>query len=198
MKVEEPIVDYNSLDLNGTYTYLDYMKWQFTERVELIKGKILKMSPAPNRRHQAILVNLFKPFQYYFKNQKCKWYPAPFDVRLPIPKGIKDSTVVQPDICVICDIEKLDEQGCNGSPDLVVEVLSPGNSKHEMNTKFELYEQAGVREYWIIQPETKLVLLYVLDNGIYKGLRPFIEGQTFNSVVFPELEVVVDELFFGI
>ncbi len=196
MKVEEPKVEYNALDLNGTYTYLDYMKWQFSERVELIKGKILKMSPAPNRRHQTILVNLHEPFIKNFKNQKCKWYPAPFDVRLPLPKGIKDSTVVQPDICVICDIEKLDDQGCNGAPDLVVEILSPGNSKHEINTKFELYEQAGVKEYWIIQPETKLVLLYVLDNGIYKGLRPFTEGQTITSAIFPELKVEVDDLFF--
>src|SRR5260221_2999835 len=141
IQVEEPDPSYN-------YTYADYLKWKFEERLELFRGKIYKLS-APATRHQEISMSLSSYFFNYLKGKKCKAFHAPFDVRLPVKNRKKDdevNTVVQPDICVICDETKLDERGCCGAPDLVAEILSPGNSKKEVRLKYELYEEAGVRE----------------------------------------------------
>lgn len=196
MKAEEPITEYFKLDLNGTYTYWDYLKWHFKERVELIRGKVFKMTPpAPNRSHQDISRNLTEIFLKNFKGQKCRFYYAPFDVRLPVPQTNKDTTVVQPDLCVVCDENKLDTHGCNGAPDLVLEILSPGNSTHEMATKFKLYEESGVKEYWIVDPERKSVLVYTSKEAVFVGLHPFTEGMQIQSPLFPSLSADVDEIF---
>ena len=195
-KVEEPIVKYGRLDLNGIYTYWDYLKWQFEERVELIRGKVFRMSPAPNVNHQRISRNLALVLFSRFKSAPCEAFVAPFDVRLPIPNEKKDTTVVQPDFCIVCDSGKLEDgRACNGTPDLVVEILSLGNSKHDMKTKFELYEASGVKEYWIVQPAERIVLLYTLIDGKYIGLRPYSEGMTLESQLFPELKVEVSDIF---
>ncbi len=194
-KVEEPITDYNQLDLSKSYTWVEYMKWKFTERVELIRGHIVKMSPAPNVNHQAIVTSLCGIIYKFWENSPCKLFVSPFDVRLPIPSSKKDSTVVQPDLCIICDENKLDEKGCDGAPDLMVEILSPGNSKHDLDVKFKLYEESGVKEYWIVQPESRDVLVYTLQNGCYIGLRPFAEGMVVQGLMFPELKLPVDDLF---
>ncbi len=142
------------LDLNGTYSYADYLQWRFDETVELIKGKIFKMSPAPNVKHQRISWNLTHIFSNYFWKKPCSAFAAPFDVRLYDPKKSSKNnkdifTVVQPDICIICDEEKIDDLGCIGAPDLIIEILSKGNSNKEMKNKYELYEENGVKEYWI-------------------------------------------------
>jgi Uma2 family endonuclease len=194
MEVNEAITDYGQLDLNRLYTYFDYMKWRFQERVELIRGKVFKMSPAPNVNHQTVNGNLHVILYMLVKPKGCRVFIAPFDVRLPVPYAAKDSTVVQPDICIICDENKLDEQGCNGAPDLVVEILSPGNSKHEREIKFQLYEESGVSEYWIVDPEERHILVYSLVNGKYEKLNPFLEGMI-QSPLFPELRVNVEEVF---
>lgn len=198
MEAEEPITDYGRLDLSASYTYLDYLKWQFKERVELIKGKVFKMSPAPNTSHQKVSMNLTRAFLKDFVGKSCTIFSAPFDVRLPIPKAGKDTTVVQPDLCIICDESKLDARGCDGAPDLVVEILSPGNSRHEMDTKFGLYEESGVKEYWIVEPAEKAIFVYSLQNGSYVGLRPFVEGMRVESPLFPQLEVDVADVFYGV
>src|ERR1700761_3418608 len=117
------------LDINKVYSYADYLKWNFKERVELIKGKLFKMSPAPNRMHQKLSVHITGHLWNYLRGNTCNLYSAPFDVRLP-RKSANDTdiiTVLQPDICVICDESKLDDKGCLGAPDIVVEILSPGN-----------------------------------------------------------------------
>jgi Uma2 family endonuclease len=193
-----PVLNFSDLDLTKQYTYSDYMLWQFQERVELIKGFIKKMSPAPNRLHQSISKNVSFKIYSFFEKHPCIVYVAPFDVRLPIKSGIKDTTVVQPDLCIICDEYKLDEQGCNGAPDLIVEIISPNNRKHDLETKFKLYEEAGVLEYWIIEPMQKMVLVYTLRDGIYIGLPPKIEGTIIESYTFPELKIAVDDVFFGV
>ena len=195
--MSEIITDINQLDLNGSYTYADYLKWRFNERVELFKGKILKMSPAPNREHQEISINLNGFLWNYFRNSSCKLYSAPFDVRLVKTKSNdrKVATVVQPDLCVICDQTKLDDKGCNGAPDLIVEILSPGNSKKEMGIKFDLYEENGVKEYWIVEPAEKMILVYTLQNEKYIGLKPLIEDDKIKSPLFPELNFDVKEIF---
>ena len=135
--VKEPIANYGDLNLNKLYTYWDYLNFQFEERVELIRGKIMKMVPGPSVPHQQLSSSIHLKFYTSFKNKtKCQILYAPLDVKLPIPKGIKDSTVVQPDLIVVCDESKLDERCCNGAPDLVVEILSKSNQKHDLHTKF--------------------------------------------------------------
>lgn len=190
------ITNINQLDLNGTYSYADYLLWKFKERVELFKGKILEMSPAPNRKHQSISMNLTGYFFPIFRNQKCKLFSAPFDVRL-LKQTSEDKdiyTVVQPDLCVICDEAKLDDRGCLGAPDLVVEILSPGNSKREMKDKFQLYEEAGVREYWIVDPNQESVLINVLENGKYTSHYPIIDDEV-SSYIFPNIKIHTDNIF---
>lgn len=138
-------MQFSDLDLSKTYTYADYLKWQFDERLELIKGKIFKMSPAPSSNHQDIAIKVSSELYYHLKGKSCKVFAAPFDVRLSIK--INDEqvvNVVQPDICVICDLSKIDARGCIGAPDIIVEILSPGNNTKELQNKYEVYEEAGV------------------------------------------------------
>lgn len=189
------IKNFSDLDLTKTYTYSDYLLWQFSERVELIRGYILKMSPAPSRNHQTISQNVNKYFLNFFNNHSCSVYVAPFDVRLPIPSTKENTTVVQPDLCIICDENKLDDKGCNGAPDLIVEILSPKNSKHDVDTKFNLYQESGVKEYWIVEPEERIVLVYSLRNGVYIGSKPFSEGEIIKSPLFPEMTIDVKDIF---
>lgn len=189
----------NDLDLNGTYTYADYMKWAFDETLELIKGKVFKMSPAPNLKHQRVSLKLTLEFGNYFKKHPCNLFAAPFDVRLTPKKGSKSNkifTVVQPDLCIICDDEKLDEHGCIGSPDLIIEILSPGNTRKEMKDKFEVYQENGVREYWLVEPNDRAVFVYVLnEQGKYIGLQPFTDEDIMTSAIFPELAINLEEIF---
>ena len=178
------------------YTYDDYYDWLFIERVELIFGKVLPMA-APNRLHQTIARNLYYVFTVFFRDKQCEFYPAPFDVRLPvgIKKG-KYTTVVQPDLSVFCDQEKLDQKGAKGAPDLVVEILSPGNSRRDMKDKFEVYELAGVREYWIFHPIDSFVLPYLLnEEGKFVGLPAVHSPDILYSRIFPELSFSLEEIF---
>lgn len=191
-----PVVkNLSDLDLTKTYTYSDYLLWQLSERVELIKGFILKMSPAPSRKHQTISQNLNWKIYSYFENKNCSVYVAPFDVRLPVASGQKNSTVVQPDLCIICDQNKLDDKGCDGAPDLIIEILSPHNSKHDVDTKFNLYQESGVKEYWIVEPEERIVLVYTLKDNKYIGLKPFSETEIIKSPLFPEMKITVEAVF---
>lgn len=192
------VSDINELDLSKVYSYADYLNWRFHERVELIKGKLFKMSPAPSRIHQQVSIALSSMVWHHFKNQRCEVFEAPFDVRLNRTKQSdkKSITVVQPDLCVICDPDKIDERGCNGAPDLVVEILSPGNSKKEMKEKFEVYEETGVREYWLVNPLDKNVIIYTLShNGLYQGQKPVLEDENLTSYIFPEMSIPLDEVF---
>ena len=187
----EYIYNIEDLDVNKTYSYADYLLWRFKERVELFKGKIWAMSPAPSRFHQEISGFLFTQFAHIIQSTECKLYAAPFDVRLLNKKKSTEDkevyTVVQPDLCAICDRSKLDDLGCIGAPDLVVEILSPGNSKKEMDIKFDLYQEAGVREYWIVQPSEKTIFMYVLENEKFIGLKPFTAGQFIEGRCLPGL-----------
>ncbi len=192
------ITNFDQLDLTKTYTYADYLLWQFSERVELIKGYILKMSPAPSMKHQKVSMNLSGDLSKYFKKHSCSLFAAPFDVRLPIKSAKKDTTVVQPDLCIICDELKLDERGCNGAPDLIIEIISPNNSKHDVDTKFKLYQEAGVLEYWIVEPYDKIVFIYTLINDKFIGLKPFSLGEKIESPLFPKMQIEIDDIFYKV
>lgn len=188
------ITSLNQLDLvNGIYSYADYLVWKIKERVELIKGKILEMS-APSPIHQEISGNLQGALFVFLKNSKCKLYTAPFDVRFPQKGESQVYTVVQPDLCVVCDFEKIDSKGCVGAPDLVVEILSPGNSKKEMKSKFALYQEEGVREYWVVDPERELVFVYVADNKKFKPTIPIADDYVY-STIFPDFKIHTSDLF---
>ncbi len=195
------ITDISQLDMNGTYSYADYLTWRFEEMVELIKGKISRMSPAPRTSHQRISWNLSFKIQTYLQHKKCVAFAAPFDVKLfDYKKSKKENkdivTVVQPDLCIICDAEKIDDYGCNGAPDLIVEILSPGNSKKEMRVKYDLYEKALVREYWVADPERETVQVFTLnDENKYYHVKTYISDDTMYSHIFPDLEVNLPEVF---
>jgi Uma2 family endonuclease len=194
MKVEEP-------DITGSYTYSDYMKWTVPDMMELIRGKIYKMSPAPRAVHQIVTGEVYRQIANYLKRKKCQVFIAPFDVRLPVSpkkKADKDiTTVVQPDICVVCDASKIDERGCLGAPDWIIEVLSPRTSAKDLSIKFEVYEEAGVSEYWVIHPTEQTLIVYILnENGKYQGmLKPYIRTDTVKSITLPELEINLEEIF---
>jgi Uma2 family endonuclease len=190
-------MQFADLDLTKTYTYADYLKWTFDERLELIKGKIFKMSPAPGSLHQIISATVGNELYNYLKGKPCKVLSAPFDVRL-IRRSINDKdiiTVVQPDISVICDPAKIDDKGCLGAPDIVIEILSPGNNKKELQNKFEVYEEAGVLEYWIIHPIEKTFLKYELIEGRFQALRPLTIGDKVTTRILPGFTLCLDELF---
>ena len=149
-----------ALDMTKRYTYADYLTWLDDVRRELIDGVVSLMS-APLRIHAKVSRNTVRALDDYLRksNCSCEVYDAPFDVRIPHNGETEDNkiyTVVQPDISVICDHAKLDDRGCCGAPDMIIEILSPGNRKKDMYDKFLLYEKAGVREYWIANPKTKM------------------------------------------
>jgi len=194
-----PITDISQLDLDKTYSYADYLTWKFQDRLELLKGRIFKMSSAPSRTHQVLVGRFHIELARHFAKGKCQLFLSPFDVRLLDVKKITPDkevyTVVQPDLCIICNEDKLDERGCNGAPDLVIEILSPGNSKKELGIKFDLYEEAGVLEYWIVEPAEKSVFIYTLVNGKLSGQRPLTEDDVIKSPLFPQLDFALAEIF---
>lgn len=151
------------------HTYADYCSWPDDVRYELIDGVAYAMGPAPVRRHQGILGEVFRQVANILDGSPCRPYIAPFDVRLPKAEEIDNDidTVVQPDLVVICDRAKLDDKGCRGAPDWVVEVLSPSTAGHDQILKRALYQRVGVREYWLVHPVDRIVTTYTLDGGRY-------------------------------
>ncbi len=194
------MLSFSQLDLSKTYTYADYLTWSFQERVELLKGWAIKMSPAPNLKHQQVSGRLFLIIGNHIKGKPCQVFHAPFDVRLPLSADAttadKINTVVQPDITIVCDESKLDKHGCLGAPDVVMEILSPGNTKREMRDKLNIYQAAGIPEYWLIDPEHEFVLLYTLTTaGKYQSSLPFVAGDKIESNVIKGLSIIVGEVF---
>lgn len=190
--------NFSGLDLNKTYSYADYLTWKFQERIELIRGKVFKMSPAPRVRHQAISIHLSTHLYNFLMGKDCKVFNAPFDVRLSKKNALDEQvlTVVQPDICVICDPSKLDEFGCVGAPDIIVEILSPGNNTKELKTKYEVYEENGVREYWIIHPEEKTFLAYTLnEDGKYIPSALKTIGDEITTPILPGFVLNLEGMF---
>ncbi|MFB9273751.1 Uma2 family endonuclease [Cohnella cellulosilytica] len=179
-------------------TYRQYLRWPEGARIELIDGDVYNMTPAPSRMHQKILMALGTKFATYLRGKTCEVYPAPFDVRLPKP-GVADEdtdTVVQPDITVVCDVSKLDDRGCKGPPDLVVEIISPGSLKLDISTKKSLYEASGVKEYWIVYPSEKIVTIYTLSaNGKYETLESYSMDDAIPVSIFPDFVIHANEIW---
>jgi len=178
-----------SIDPDKRYSYADYLTWVDNQRRELFDG-FVKLMSAPVIMHAVISGNIFARIWPYIKKREgtCKVFHSPVDVRLP-KNGETDNdkiyTVVQPDICVVYDPSKIDEKGIIGAPDLVVEVLSPSNTKLMMSKKFDLYEEAGVKEYWVVYPKSGMTVFLLQDNGKYD------DGTTYDIIYTPDAKVPV-------
>lgn len=195
------ITELSQLDLNGTYSYADYLLWQFEERVELIKGKIMLMA-APNVQHQRFSGRFSYRIQRFLEGKACELFVAPFDIKLYDSRKSKLAdkevfTVVQPDLCVICDKTKLTKQGCEGAPDWVIEILSDGNNKKEIRFKYDLYEENGVREYWLVYPYEQAVYQFVLNAQTekYELKGMYANDDMATPFLFPELKIDLAEVF---
>jgi Uma2 family endonuclease len=190
-KVEEP-------DPSLTYTYADYMKWKFLERLELLRGKIFQLAAA-NTIHQKVALRLGSDLHVFLKGKTCQVFIAPYDVRLPVKNRKRDdqiTTVVQPDVSVFCDPAKIDERGACGTPDLVVEILSPSNSQYDVRDKFDVYQEAGVKEYWIVSPMQESVMVSLLQEEGRFGPSTIYKGDdTLHAVTVPGFSVEINQLF---
>jgi len=176
-KVEDPAAAYGL----QRYSYADYLSWTDDVMRELLNGIVYTFA-APFRNHAQVISEFFIKAGYFIKRRKgkCKIYTAPFDVRLPLNGSTEDDkiyNVVQPDICVVCDPSKLDKRGCIGAPDLIVEVISPSTAKKDLNEKHNLYEAAGVREYWVVYPKDKAVTVFLLQED-----GQFDSGTTYQII----------------
>lgn len=194
-------MDTLNLDMNKRYSYADYLTWMDDVRRELYDGFIKLMTPAPSRSHQRISAKLMKIFGVYLEKKRCEVYSAPTDVRFPRNKNIKNEkqiyTVLQPDVFVICDLSKMDEKGCLGAPDFIIEIVSAKNSKRDIKDKFKIYQEHGVREYWIVFPNDENVNVFVLDeNGKYQFKGMFAGDDKIPVHIFNgDLEVDLTEAF---
>ncbi|MBI5583091.1 MAG: Uma2 family endonuclease [Deltaproteobacteria bacterium] len=183
---------------NRKFTYQDYLGWDDNERWELIDGEVYNMTPAPSRAHQEILGALFNTFYNYLSDRSCKVYVAPFDVRLPESDQTEMDVinVVQPDLTVVCDPSKLDEKGCQGSPDLIVEIISPSTAAHDYIKKLALYERRQVPEYWVVHPVDKTVMVFLLtDNREYGKPRIYAGEDPVPVTLFPDLVIELKKIF---
>lgn len=180
------------------WNYSQYLTWDDTHRWEIINGVVYNMSPAPGRFHQVNVLNVASIFHQSLKGKPCQAFIAPLDVRFVEHSAQSDDeiiNVVQPDIIIVCDQNKLDNRGCKGSPDLIVEVLSPSTMKKDRNEKFKLYEKYGVREYWLVYPGENTIEVFTLENGSYGKSVLYDENDTITVSIAGGFTVVVKEVF---
>ncbi|MDR1527462.1 MAG: Uma2 family endonuclease [Dysgonamonadaceae bacterium] len=197
--VKDPPTDYDRSN-PVRYTYADYLSWADESRRELIDG-VAYLFSAPSRWHALLSTELASIFHQSIRRRKkkCEVYHAPFDVRLPRngeTANERIDTVVQPDICVVCDPDKLDNAGCIGAPDLIVEVQSPSTARRDLREKFDLYERSGVREYWVVFPRDKGITVFTLqENGKYNKGKAYEFTGKVPVGIFEGLEIDLKELF---
>ena len=185
------------LPQESRYTLADALAWEEPDRIELIDGYPVMMAP-PTRAHQEAVTALVGQLYDYLKGKKCKVYAAPFAVRLFEEAGDRPEdvdTLVEPDISVVCDPSKLDDIGCKGAPDLVIEILSPSTTRHDRFTKFNLYQRAGVREYWIVDLAEKSVQVFVLEDGRYTAKDFGAAGDTVWVNVLDDCTIDLSQVF---
>jgi Uma2 family endonuclease len=178
------------------YTYQDYRSWPEGERIELIRGVPYAMSPAPRREHQRLVMEMSRQLANALRDAPCDVYAAPFDVKLSADEEDDRPTIVQPDITVICDPAKLTDQGVTGAPDLVIEIVSPDSGFHDRGRKFDLYRDSGVREYWIVDPDERVVEVYQLEpDGSYRRVGAFGGSDTITAGITDRIVVDLAEVF---
>lgn len=187
-----------ALPLEKEWNYADLLSWEDDMRYELIEGYPVMMAPGPSTVHQDILGELFAQFHAYLKGKRCKVYLSPFDVRLFEREGDHPAdvdTVVQPDMTVVCDRSKVDQKGIQGAPDLIVEILSPSSWRHDCLVKYNLYQRAGVKEYWIVDTEKQVVLVHTLEEGQYHASKAYTARDTVPVGVLEDCAVDLTAVF---
>ncbi len=183
-------------NLSRKFTYKDYLNWSDEERWEIINGIPYNLTPAPSTQHQQIITRLIALFYNALKDSPCQVFGAPFDVRLPEQDSEDIFTVVQPDLAIICDRNKLDSRGCFGSPDLIIEVTSPSTLRRDIKDKFHLYEKAGVGQYWIIYPDQKTIVVFSLnEEGKYGRPDVYCETDTILAKTNKPVSIDLAEIF---
>lgn len=188
----------SDLDLTKQYTLADYWSWRFDRMVELVRGFVLPMSPAPAPVHQRVSYYLSKTIGNLLPTGHCELYYAPLDVYLHSTSDPQQpATVIQPDLLIVCDPKKITRRGCEGAPDWIAEILSPGTARYDYDVKFHLYEQAGVQEYWIVDPANNLVETYVLDEGKteYRQDQVLTEKGQAQLRILPGVSIELEKLF---
>lgn len=179
------------------YTYGDLMQWDDGKRYELYNGQPVALA-SPSDVHQLVLMELAAQLHDFLKDKPCKLYPAPFDVRLfdTADDRPEDSeNVVQPDLMVVCNKDKVDRHGVHGAPDLVIEITSPSTRRNDRLVKFNLYQRAGVREYWIVDPDARVVLVHTLEEGQYHAADAYAAGSAVPVGIFDGFSVDLSEVF---
>lgn len=180
------------------YTFADYLKWTNEKRLEIIDGEIFDMGPAPGFTHQNISGAIFYQLYSYFENKPCKVLAAPFDVRFA-KKSAKDKEIfntVQPDISIICDESKIDEKGCLGAPDMIIEIVSPSSASRDHIYKRALYENHGVKEYWLVDPTNRITTIYRLNSkGLFGSPKVYDDQAKVSVKLFPELTIDFATIF---
>ena len=180
-------------DKEKCYTYADYVKWDDGNRYELIDGAMYVMEPGASANHQGVNGELFRQLANFLLDKPCKIFHPPFDVCLNAG-GDNDTTVVQPDLVIVSDLSKLDGKRCNGAPDMVVEVVSPSSARMDVLIKMNNYAKAGVREYWIVDPEDKLVRVCLLKSGKY-DFTDYVDVETIRVSVLDGCAIDVKQVF---
>ena len=178
---------------NRRYTYADYLEWEGPIRYELINGEAFQMA-SPSVAHQALLMGLSTKFDVWLEGKPCKVFAAPLDVRLFPKKDKSDNTVMQPDLLVVCDNDKIDKNSINGAPDLIIEIASPSNIHTELFRKFNYYLKAGVKEYWVVDPELKKVVVHILENDHYIS-SSYEDSDHIPVTILPGLEIALADLW---
>ena len=195
------ITDISQLDLSKTYTYADYLSWKFTDLVELVRGRVMRKMSGPVRAHQRCSMNFSRLIDTFLLGKTCQIFAAPFDVRLLRSTGNGDAqvrTVVQPDLCIICDPAKIDRRGCIGAPDWIIEIVSPGTATHDTKIKYDLYAENGVGEYWIVYPGEQNIAVFVLQDGEYQTVGEYYEPGLIPSHTLPALQLEWADVFYGV
>lgn len=187
-------------EANKKYTFADYLAFPDDERWEILEG-VPYMQAAPSWQHQDILRELLLQFGNYLSGKTCKAFASPFDLRLQVAGEENDEDIInvfQPDLTVICDKSKLKGSGYLGVPELIIEISSPSTGKLDKLLKFNVYEKAGVPEYWIVEPDTKIISVFKLENGRYGRPEVYAEDDNIPVGIFPDLAVDLKQVFEGI
>ncbi len=189
-----------ALTTDTIYTYAHALAWSEQERWEIIQGVPYAMSPAPTVRHQEVVLALSRIFGNFLQGKACRVFIAPLDVLLTMGQEPDEQiqTVVQPDVFVVCDKSKLDKRRCKGAPDLIIEVLSPATARKDRREKFLLYEKHGVKEYWLVEPDAKMITAFNLKDGQYGRPNIYSDEEEMKTAIFADLTVNLAEVFANI
>lgn len=181
-----------------TYTYADYLEWDNDFTSEAINGEIINMTPSPTPKHQDIVGELFAELKMFLRGKDCSAFSAPIDVCLFASKESAPDTIldwVQPDILVVYDSDKIGDKNIYGAPDLIVEVLSPSTARNDRLIKFNSYEKAGVKEYWIVDPYNMTVEIYSLQGTSFEQSKILGKDDFLTVEMFAGLEIDLKNIF---